>query len=56
LLEVRRRTDLQLCDAVGHMSVQKEPDSEWRAIFNAIRSVHPTVPILIFGGHHHVRL
>ncbi|KAL8280258.1 hypothetical protein RQP46_007372 [Phenoliferia psychrophenolica] len=39
---------------VGHMSVQKEADSEWRTIFNAIRSVHPTVPILIFGGHHHV--
>lgn len=36
------------------MSVQTEADSEWATIFNAIRSVHPTVPILIFGGHHHV--
>ncbi|KAM0749330.1 hypothetical protein T439DRAFT_290562 [Meredithblackwellia eburnea MCA 4105] len=40
---------------VGHMSIQKEEDSEWRVIFKAIRSVHPFTPILIFGGHHHIR-
>ncbi|KAK4701247.1 hypothetical protein P7C70_g4988, partial [Phenoliferia sp. Uapishka_3] len=41
---------------VGHMSVtQTEEDSQWKDIFTAIRSVHPYVPILIFGGHHHIR-
>ncbi|KAK4047352.1 hypothetical protein OIO90_006211 [Microbotryomycetes sp. JL221] len=40
---------------VGHMSVRKEPDSEWRVIVKAIRKLHPTVPIAIFGGHHHIR-
>lgn len=38
----------------GHMTIRDEPDSEFTAVFNAIRIVHPTVPILIFGGHHHV--
>lgn len=36
------------------MSIQAQADSEWTAIFNAIRAVHPITPILIFGGHHHV--
>ncbi|KAK4049583.1 hypothetical protein OIV83_004081 [Microbotryomycetes sp. JL201] len=40
---------------VGHMSVRKEPDSEWSAVVKAIRKVHSTVPIAIFGGHHHIR-
>ncbi|GAA6063865.1 hypothetical protein JCM10212_003556 [Sporobolomyces blumeae] len=39
----------------GHMSVRIEPDSEWRTIIRAIRKVHPTVPVLVFGGHHHIR-
>ncbi|GAA6010992.1 hypothetical protein JCM11491_005900 [Sporobolomyces phaffii] len=39
----------------GHMSVRIEPDSEWRSIIAAIRKVHPTTPVLIFGGHHHIR-
>lgn len=42
--------------AVGHMSIRKEADSEWTTIVKAIRQVHPTTPITIFGGHHHVRL
>ncbi|GAA5849619.1 hypothetical protein JCM5353_004409 [Sporobolomyces roseus] len=39
----------------GHMSVRIEPDSEWRAIIAAIRVLHPKTPVLIFGGHHHIR-
>ena len=42
--------------AVGHMSLRTEPDSEWSIVVRAIREVHPTVPVLVFGGHHHVRL
>lgn len=41
--------------AVGHMSVDIEPDSEWRKVIAAVRAVHPKVPIVVFGGHHHVR-
>ncbi|KAJ6615583.1 Metallo-dependent phosphatase-like protein [Mycena sp. CBHHK59/15] len=37
---------------VGHMPVARD---RWPIVFNAIRKVHPTTPILIFGGHTHVR-
>ncbi|EUC59142.1 vacuolar protein [Rhizoctonia solani AG-3 Rhs1AP] len=37
---------------VGHMPVQKD---NWPYVFNAIRTVHPTTPIFIFGGHTHIR-
>ncbi|KAJ7755792.1 Metallo-dependent phosphatase-like protein [Mycena metata] len=37
---------------VGHMPVARD---RWPLVFNAIRAVHPTTPILIFGGHLHVR-
>ncbi|KAJ1306532.1 hypothetical protein OPQ81_007533 [Rhizoctonia solani] len=37
---------------VGHMPVQKD---KWPTVFNAIRAVHPTTPIVIFGGHTHIR-
>ncbi|GJF00129.1 metallo-dependent phosphatase-like protein [Phanerochaete sordida] len=37
---------------VGHMPVQRD---NWPAVFNAVRAVHPTTPILILGGHSHVR-
>jgi 2',3'-cyclic-nucleotide 2'-phosphodiesterase (5'-nucleotidase family) len=37
---------------VGHMPVQKD---NWPVVFNAIRAVHPTTPIYIFGGHTHIR-
>ncbi|BGP50766.1 hypothetical protein JCM10450v2_006692 [Rhodotorula kratochvilovae] len=40
---------------VGHMSLRIEPDSEWTAVVRAIREVHPTIPVLVFGGHHHIR-
>ncbi|KAF7352259.1 Vacuolar protein [Mycena venus] len=37
---------------VGHMPIARD---RWPIVFNAIRDVHPTTPILIFGGHLHVR-
>ncbi|GAA5843361.1 hypothetical protein JCM9279_002078 [Rhodotorula babjevae] len=40
---------------VGHMSLRTEPDSEWSIVVRAIREVHPTVPVFVFGGHHHIR-
>ncbi|POY76504.1 calcineurin family phosphoesterase [Rhodotorula taiwanensis] len=40
---------------VGHMSVDIEPDSEWRIVVEAIRQVHQRIPVVVFGGHHHVR-
>ncbi|KAI0821280.1 Metallo-dependent phosphatase-like protein [Irpex lacteus] len=36
----------------GHMPVQKD---KWPVVFDAIRAVHPTTPILILGGHTHIR-
>ncbi|KAI0039404.1 hypothetical protein FA95DRAFT_1585296 [Auriscalpium vulgare] len=37
---------------VGHMPVQED---NWPTVFNAVRAVHPTTPILILGGHTHIR-
>ncbi|KAI5117468.1 hypothetical protein M0805_004071 [Coniferiporia weirii] len=37
---------------VGHMPVSED---NWPVVFNAVRAVHPTTPILIFGGHTHIR-
>jgi 2',3'-cyclic-nucleotide 2'-phosphodiesterase (5'-nucleotidase family) len=28
---------------------------QWPTVFSTIRAVHPTTPILIFGGHTHIR-
>ncbi|KAJ7506643.1 Metallo-dependent phosphatase-like protein [Mycena galericulata] len=39
---------------VGHMSVA-QGDDRWPLVFEAIRQVHHSTPILIFGGHSHVR-
>ncbi|KAF9529781.1 Metallo-dependent phosphatase-like protein [Crepidotus variabilis] len=36
----------------GHMPVAKD---KWPLVFNAVRALHPTTPILILGGHTHVR-
>ncbi|KAG8693495.1 hypothetical protein FRC08_009082 [Ceratobasidium sp. 394] len=47
---IKEEPDLFLL--VGHMPVQKD---NWPAVFNAIRAVHPTTPIFIFGGHTHIR-
>ncbi|EMD32950.1 hypothetical protein CERSUDRAFT_118376 [Gelatoporia subvermispora B] len=37
---------------IGHMPVSND---NWPTVFNAIRAVHPTTPMLIFGGHTHIR-
>ncbi|ESK91469.1 vacuolar protein [Moniliophthora roreri MCA 2997] len=37
---------------VGHMPVNRD---NWPIVFDAIRAVHPNTPILIFGGHTHIR-
>ncbi|KAF8557876.1 hypothetical protein OG21DRAFT_1406257 [Imleria badia] len=37
---------------VGHMPVSYD---NWPVVFNAVRAVHPYTPILIFGGHSHIR-
>ncbi|KAI0090834.1 Metallo-dependent phosphatase-like protein [Irpex rosettiformis] len=37
---------------VGHMPVQKD---KWPVVFDAVRAVHPYTPILILGGHTHIR-
>ncbi|PWN51706.1 hypothetical protein IE53DRAFT_341908 [Violaceomyces palustris] len=38
----------------GHMPVRGD-GSDWQAVVDAIRVVHPAVPILILGGHTHIR-
>ncbi|KAI8614874.1 Metallo-dependent phosphatase-like protein [Chytriomyces sp. MP71] len=44
---------------VGHLHLRgtnyTETSAEWQAAISAIRRVHATVPILIFGGHEHLR-
>ncbi|KDQ16095.1 hypothetical protein BOTBODRAFT_107742 [Botryobasidium botryosum FD-172 SS1] len=37
---------------VGHMPVSQD---NWPLVFNAIRAVHSTIPIFVFGGHTHIR-
>ncbi|KAF7968586.1 hypothetical protein HWV62_30081 [Athelia sp. TMB] len=37
---------------VGHMPVSED---NWPAVFNAVRAVHPYTPIIILGGHTHIR-
>jgi 2',3'-cyclic-nucleotide 2'-phosphodiesterase (5'-nucleotidase family) len=37
---------------VGHMPVAQD---NWPLVYNAVRAVHPTTPILILGGHTHIR-
>ncbi|EGO00572.1 hypothetical protein SERLA73DRAFT_166873 [Serpula lacrymans var. lacrymans S7.3] len=37
---------------VGHMPVSYD---HWPTVFDAVRAVHPLAPILIFGGHTHIR-
>ncbi|KZT55537.1 hypothetical protein CALCODRAFT_437087 [Calocera cornea HHB12733] len=44
----------------GHMPVHLEEDpdvnvNDWPIVYYAIRQVHPTTPIFIFGGHSHKR-
>ncbi|TBU27897.1 Metallo-dependent phosphatase-like protein [Dichomitus squalens] len=37
---------------VGHMPVSHD---HWPTVFDKVRAVHPTTPILILGGHTHIR-
>ncbi|KDR75573.1 hypothetical protein GALMADRAFT_248054 [Galerina marginata CBS 339.88] len=37
---------------VGHMPIVRD---DWPIVFDAVRAVHPTTPIIILGGHTHVR-
>ncbi|KAG2153383.1 Metallo-dependent phosphatase-like protein [Suillus clintonianus] len=37
---------------VGHMPVSYD---NWPTVFDAVRAVHPQTPILVFGGHSHIR-
>ncbi|KAG2107489.1 Metallo-dependent phosphatase-like protein [Suillus discolor] len=37
---------------IGHMPVSND---NWPTVVNALRAVHPLTPILIFGGHTHIR-
>ncbi|KZW02477.1 hypothetical protein EXIGLDRAFT_829355 [Exidia glandulosa HHB12029] len=37
---------------VGHMPLQK---NNWPLVIDAIRAVHPSTPIFVFGGHSHIR-
>ena len=39
---------------VGHMPPRFET-AAWQPVFDAIRASHPHTPILIFGGHNHIR-
>ncbi|KAK0218159.1 Metallo-dependent phosphatase-like protein [Armillaria fumosa] len=36
----------------GHMPVSRD---NWPLVFNAVRAIHATTPILILGGHTHIR-
>ncbi|KAF8705588.1 ser thr protein phosphatase, partial [Rhizoctonia solani] len=47
---IKEEPDLFLL--AGHMPVQKD---KWPLVFDAVRAVHPTTPIVIFGGHTHIR-
>lgn len=37
---------------IGHMPVRRD---KWPVVIDAIRTLHPTTPIIIFGGHTHIR-
>ncbi|KAJ7512845.1 Metallo-dependent phosphatase-like protein [Mycena galericulata] len=47
---IKEEPDLFLL--AGHMPVARD---NWPAVYNAIRAVHPLTPIIILGGHSHVR-
>lgn len=36
----------------GHMPVRND---DWPVVVNAIRAIHPSVPVVIAGGHTHIR-
>ncbi|POW14546.1 hypothetical protein PSHT_07354 [Puccinia striiformis] len=36
----------------GHMGVR---DPDWKLVLDSIRAIHPEVPVIILGGHYHIR-
>lgn len=51
--EQASRQDVDLFLIAGHITLRGS--TEWDLIYSAIRRYHPTTPILIFGGHRHIR-
>jgi len=47
---IRERPDVFLL--AGHMPIN---DADWKIVFSTVRSLHPEVPIIILGGHLHIR-
>lgn len=47
---IRDKPDVFLL--AGHMGVH---DSDWKVVLDSIRAIHPEVPVVILGGHYHVR-
>ncbi|WAQ82279.1 hypothetical protein PtA15_2A596 [Puccinia triticina] len=47
---IRERPDIFLL--AGHMGIS---DPDWKIVFSTIRLLHPKVPIVILGGHLHIR-
>ncbi|KAK5070062.1 hypothetical protein LTR64_001896 [Lithohypha guttulata] len=47
------RKDIDYFIITGHVTLRGS--TEWNLVYSAIRQYHPTTPILIFGGHRHVR-
>ncbi|KAG0148588.1 hypothetical protein CROQUDRAFT_41109 [Cronartium quercuum f. sp. fusiforme G11] len=47
---LRDRPDLFIL--TGHMGLT---DSDWKLVFDVVRASHPKVPIVILGGHLHIR-
>ncbi|SPO24302.1 uncharacterized protein UTRI_03570 [Ustilago trichophora] len=47
---IKEEPDLFLI--AGHMPVRKD---QFPTVVNAVRKVHPTTPIMILGGHSHIR-
>ncbi|KAG6918861.1 hypothetical protein DXG01_010924 [Tephrocybe rancida] len=51
---IKEEPDLFLL--AGHMPVSKEDSlDKWPLVFDAIRKLHPYTPIIILGGHTHIR-
>lgn len=47
---IKERPDVFLL--TGHMAIT---DADWKIVFAVIRQLHPKVPIIILGGHLHIR-
>ncbi|KAF8161382.1 Metallo-dependent phosphatase-like protein [Crassisporium funariophilum] len=47
---IKEEPDLFLL--AGHMPIARD---DWPLVFNAVRATHPLTPILILGGHTHIR-